>query len=61
VLGDDAEQVGELVADLTARGVRAVAFVGDPATDREALLEMLAELFPPRTDITRTLRSSSEP
>jgi hypothetical protein len=50
VIGDDAESVGELVADLTGRGVRSAAFVGDPATDREALLEMLAELFPQRSD-----------
>jgi hypothetical protein len=25
--------------------VRAAAFIGDPATDRDALLEMLSELF----------------
>jgi hypothetical protein len=37
-----------LVGDLEARGVRAAAFVGDPATDRDALVEMLAELFPAR-------------
>jgi hypothetical protein len=48
VIGDDAGEVGALVGDLEARGVRAAAFVGDPATDRDALVEMLAELFPAR-------------
>jgi hypothetical protein len=48
VIGDDAERVGDLVADLTGRGVRAAAFVGDPNRDREAILELLAELFPHR-------------
>ncbi|MEX0665369.1 MAG: hypothetical protein WD598_11470 [Acidimicrobiia bacterium] len=41
--------MGELVADLTGRGVRAAAFVGDPAKDREVILELLAELFPQRS------------
>lgn len=45
VVGTDAERVGELVADIEGRGVRAAAFVGDPATDRDALTEMIAELF----------------
>jgi hypothetical protein len=40
--------VGELVADLTGRGVRAAAFVGDPDRDREAIIDLLAELFPHR-------------
>jgi hypothetical protein len=34
---------------LTSRGVRAAAFVGDPNRDREAILELLAELFPHRS------------
>lgn len=46
VIGGDAERVGALVADLEARDVRAAAFVGDPATEQEALVEMLTELFP---------------
>ena len=45
VVGEDAHDVGELVADLTSRGVRAAAFIGDPSADRDALVEMLAELF----------------
>ncbi len=45
VVGVDADRVGGLVADLTARGVRAAAFVGDPARERDALVEMLGELF----------------
>ncbi len=39
-----------MVADLTGRGVRAAAFVGDPTTDRDALVEMLSELFSRRPD-----------
>jgi hypothetical protein len=50
VLGDDAARVGALVADLEARGLRAGAFVGDPARDRDAVLEMLAELYGERAD-----------
>jgi hypothetical protein len=46
VLGADAAAVGEAVADLRARGWRAAGFVGDPASERDALVEMLAELFP---------------
>jgi len=46
VVGGDATAVGELVDDLDRRGVRAAAFVGDPATERDALVEMLSELFP---------------
>lgn len=48
VVGSDAARVGEAVDDLGARGVRAAGFVGDPSTDRDALVEMLAELFPER-------------
>ena len=50
MIGDDADRVGSVVADLIERGVRAAAFVGDPAADREAIVEMLAELFPRRAD-----------
>ncbi|MGH7291039.1 MAG: hypothetical protein ACREJT_07520 [Myxococcota bacterium] len=50
IVGSDAESVGEVVADLAGRGVRAAAFVGDPATERDALVEMIAELFPRRAD-----------
>jgi len=45
VVGDDAPAAGALVAELSARGLRAAAFVADPATERDALTEMLAELF----------------
>jgi hypothetical protein len=45
VLGADATRVGEIVADLQARGLRAGAFVGDPARDRDAVTEMLTELY----------------
>lgn len=45
VIGADAQRVGEMVADLECRGVRAAAFVGDPATERDALVEMITELF----------------
>ncbi len=45
VIGRDANRVGELVRDLERDGRRAAAFVGDPATERDALVEMLAELF----------------
>jgi hypothetical protein len=48
VIGDDAGDVGAIVVDLEARGLRAAAFIGDPATERDALVEMLAELFPAR-------------
>ena len=50
VIGGDADRVGSVVADLTARGVRAAAFIGDPASDRDAVVEMLAELFGRRPD-----------
>ena len=50
VLGPDATRVGALVADLESRGLRAGAFVGDPATERDALVEMLAELYGERAD-----------
>ena len=45
VVGDDAAEVGHVVADLGARGVRAAAFVGDPAAEQDALVEMVSELF----------------
>ncbi len=50
VLGADATRVGSLVADLRTRGLRVGAFVGDPAREREALAEMLAELYGERAD-----------
>jgi hypothetical protein len=46
VIGRDAAEVGAAVADLEQRGWRAAGFVGDPATEQPALVEMLAELFP---------------
>ena len=45
VIGPDATRVGVVVADLAARGLRAGAFVGDPASERDALVAMLAELY----------------
>jgi len=45
VIGPGAAQVGDVVADLTARGLRTGAFVGVPASERDALVEMLAELY----------------
>ena len=48
VIGTDATAVGTLVGDLEGRGVRAAAFVGDPAAERDALVEMLTELFTER-------------
>ncbi len=45
VIGADATRVGTVVADLEARGLRAGAFVGDPAAERDALVEMLTELY----------------
>jgi uncharacterized protein (DUF58 family) len=50
VLGPDAARVGSLVTDLQARGLRVGAFVGDPARERDALVEMLAELYGERAD-----------
>jgi hypothetical protein len=50
VLGRSAARVGELVADLQARGLRAGAFVGDPARERDAVVEMLAELYGERAE-----------
>ena len=50
VLGRDATRVGALVADLKARGLRAGAFVGDPARERDAVVEMLAELYGERAE-----------
>jgi hypothetical protein len=46
VIGRDGAEVGAGVADLERRGWRAAGFVGDPATQQPALVEMLAELFP---------------
>ncbi len=48
VVGDDAEHVGLLVAELNRLGARSAAFVGDPGSDAgaAALTEMVAELFP---------------
>lgn len=48
VVGGDATQVGRTVDDLLAQGMRAAGFVGDPSTERDALVEMIAELFPER-------------
>jgi hypothetical protein len=56
VVGKDAGSVGDVVADLERQGLRAAAFVGDPATERDALVEMIAELFP-----TRPTSDSPEP
>ncbi len=52
IVGSDAAAVGALVADLHARGVRAGAFVGDVDADRDALVEMIAELYGGRADPT---------
>jgi hypothetical protein len=52
VLGADAARVGTLTAELRARGLRTGAFIGDPATDRDAVLEMLTELYSERADPT---------
>jgi hypothetical protein len=45
VVGDDAAEVGTVVADLGERGIRAAAFVGDPTAEQQALVEMVSELF----------------
>ena len=50
VLGADATRVGALVADLKARGLRVGAFDGEAAHERDALVEMLAELYGERAD-----------
>lgn len=50
IVGPDAGPVGALVADLQRRGVRAGAFVGDVDRDRDALLEMITELYGNRAD-----------
>ena len=52
VLGADAGRVGTVVAYHQARGLRTGAFVGDPARDRDALVEMLTELYGDRADST---------
>jgi hypothetical protein len=50
VLGPDATRVGAVVADLQAQGLRTGAFIGDPARERAALVEMLTELYADRAD-----------
>lgn len=50
IVGQDAGTVGALVADLQARGVRAGAFIGDAERDRDALVEMITELYGGRAD-----------
>ncbi|GEM_PF-1912387 len=45
IVGHDPSTVGALVADLQARGVRAGAFIGDAERDRDALVEMITELY----------------
>jgi hypothetical protein len=50
IVGADAGAVGALVADLQARGVRTGAFIGDAERDRDALVEMLTELYAGRAD-----------
>jgi hypothetical protein len=45
VIGRDGTRVGQLVHELEAAGHRAAAFVGDPASEHDALVEMLDELF----------------
>jgi hypothetical protein len=50
IVGPDAGSVGALVADLQARGVRTGAFIGDAEHDRDALVEMITELYAGRAD-----------
>ena len=50
IVGHDPGTVGALVADLQARGVRVGAFIGDADRDRDALVEMLAELYAGRAN-----------
>jgi hypothetical protein len=50
IVGHDPGTVGALVADLQARGVRAGAFIGDAARDRDALVEMITELYAERAN-----------
>jgi hypothetical protein len=50
VVGDDGAKVGDAVRVLTDAGARTAGFVGDPAADAASLTEMVAELFPERTD-----------
>ena len=50
VTGTDSDAVGAVVRDVAATGARVAAFVGDPATERDALVEMLAELYGERAD-----------
>jgi hypothetical protein len=48
LVGVDGEALGRLASELQAEGRRVSVFVGDPAaeSDRAALREMLAELYP---------------
>ena len=46
VIGADPAAIGAAVDELEGQGFRAAGFVGDPATEQPALVEMLAELFP---------------
>ncbi len=50
IVGTDAGSVGTLVAELQARGVRTGAFIGDAEHDRDALVEMIAELYGRRAE-----------
>jgi hypothetical protein len=50
IVGADAGSVGALVAELRARGVRTGAFIGDAERDRDALFEMINELYAGRAD-----------
>ncbi len=48
VVGPEPDAVGALVRRVADAGHRAIAFVGDPTTDADALVEMVAEIFPDR-------------
>ncbi|HSO95337.1 MAG TPA: hypothetical protein VLV81_04790 [Acidimicrobiia bacterium] len=50
IVGADAGSVGALVADLQERGVRTGAFIGDAERDRDALVEMITELYGRRAE-----------
>jgi hypothetical protein len=50
IVGRDAERVSELVADLRSRGVHTGGFIGDAEQDRDALVEMITELYGTRAD-----------
>ncbi len=49
MVGADPARVGAVVDDLRDQGHRAAGFVGDPSAERDALVEMIAELFPARS------------